>query len=69
MLISGQITHPDAIPLLMPLEVKIARKINPSIYTTAQWKKRMKEGNAFVKRVQQQASIFLIGTGSDLGQP
>lgn len=69
MLISDQITHPDAIPLLMPVEAKIARKVNPSIYTLAQWKKRMKEGNAFVKRVQQQAKIFLIGTENDLGQP
>lgn len=69
MLISDELTHPDVISLLMPVEEKIARVINASIYTMAQWKKRLEEGNTFAKRVQQQAKIFLIGTENDLGQP
>ncbi len=69
MLISDELTHPDVISLLMPVEKKVARVINPSIYTMSQWKKRLAEGNIFAKRVQQQTKIFLIGTENDLGQP
>ncbi|MDP2759471.1 MAG: transcriptional regulator [Sideroxyarcus sp.] len=66
MLIGEGISHSEVIAALMPAEAKVARKINPSIYSKQQWKKRLQEGNVFVKRVQEQAKIFLIGTEHDL---
>ncbi|MDO8311220.1 MAG: nucleotidyltransferase domain-containing protein, partial [Sideroxyarcus sp.] len=67
MLISDQLTHPDVISLLMPVEQKLSRTINPSIYTVAKWKKRLADGNEFANRVQQQAKIILIGIEDDIG--
>lgn len=69
MLISDKLTHADVIAVIPPLEARIARPVNPSIYTMAEWQKRLAEGNNFAKRVQQQAKIFLIGTEHDLSQP
>jgi len=66
MLIGEGISHTEVIAAMMPVEAKVAREINPSIYSKPQWNKRLKEGNAFAVGVQKQAKIFLIGTEDDL---
>ncbi len=68
MLISDQISYPDVIAAVSPFEAKIARPVNPTIYSLAEWKQRLTEGGGFVKRVQEQPKIFLIGTENDLKQ-
>ena len=68
MLISDKLAHPDVIAVMTPLEARIGRPINPSIYTMTEWQKRLADGNNFVQRVQQQARIFLIGSEHDLSQ-
>jgi len=66
MLIGEQLSHAEVIAALMPAETRVARTINPSIYSKQQWHKRLLEGNAFVENVQKQAKIFLIGVENDL---
>jgi len=66
MLIGEQLSHAEVIAALMPAETRVARAINPSIYSKQQWHKRLLEGNAFVENVQKQAKIFLIGVENDL---
>jgi len=43
-----------------------ARTVNPTVYTPANWRRKCKEGNAFVVKVGRQPKVFLIGTEKDL---
>ena len=52
---------------LEPIRVRLGRSINPTVYTRRELAKRIKEGNAFVKRVLAQPKIWLIGSENELG--
>lgn len=39
----------------------LGRKINPALYTAADFRARLREDNAFINRVMQQPKIWLIG--------
>lgn len=45
---------------------QLGRTVNPTIYSNADWSKRIKEGNAFVARVLQQPKLWVIGDERDL---
>jgi hypothetical protein len=45
---------------------RLARKVNPSVYTPQELARRKKQGNAFVTRVLAQPKIWLIGGERDL---
>jgi len=42
--------------------VSLGRKINPALYTPADWNRRMAQDSAFITRVLQQPKIWLIGS-------
>jgi hypothetical protein len=44
----------------------LGRTVNPTVYTPANWRKKRKEGNAFVVKVSAQPKIFLIGSEDDV---
>src|SRR5258708_2057850 len=46
--------------LLVPLEVQLGRKINPTVYTPAEFAKRRAEPDSFVNRVLAQPILPLI---------
>ena len=66
MIISGKLGYADALVALADVEQKLGRKINPTIYSPAEWAKRVESDNAFVKRVLEQPKIWLIGGEDDL---
>jgi len=41
--------------------------VNPTVYTPTNWRRKRKEGNAFVAKVAAQPKLFLIGTEESLG--
>lgn len=57
----------DGLPLeavyeaLSPAERQLGRKINPTVYTSAEFTRRRKAGNAFVSKVLAGERIALIG--------
>lgn len=67
LVVSDQLGYPELFSALEPAAVSLGRTINPTVYTSAEFAKRMKEGKAFVTRVMAQPKIWLIGTEHDLG--
>lgn len=51
----------DILKLLLPLEVSLARKINPTCYTPSEYAKRLAEPDSFVNRILAQPIVPLIG--------
>jgi predicted nucleotidyltransferase len=67
MIVSDGVAYADAFEALEPVNVQLGRVVNPTVYSRRELAKRIKEGNAFVKRVLAQRKIWLIGSENELG--
>ena len=66
MVISDRLTYADLFSGLEEATSRLGRKVNPTVYTPAELARRIRQGNAFVKRVLAQSKIWLIGGERDL---
>ena len=64
--LSDSVDRTDVTGALQGMEFRLARRINPTVYTTAEWRRRRKEGHAFVVKVLKQPAVFLIGSAEEL---
>ena len=51
----------DLLTRLAPAERTLRRKINPNLYTLADYQRRLREGQPFLLQVLQQPKLFVIG--------
>jgi predicted nucleotidyltransferase len=68
MLIGKNLRLARVLELLVPLEARLGRKINPTCYTPAEFKRRRTEPDSFVNRVLAQPILPLIGTPDELAR-
>lgn len=66
MIVSDALGYGEVFGALEPAAVTLGRPVNPTVYTTAQLAKRIRQDNAFVQRVLEQPKIWLIGTEESL---
>ncbi|MCK4507434.1 MAG: nucleotidyltransferase domain-containing protein [Desulfuromonadales bacterium] len=66
MIISDQLTYPEVLASVASIEVNIGRSVNPTIYTTQEFKDKIQADSSFVTRVISQQKIFLIGSEDDI---
>ncbi len=67
MLITDKLAYTDIYPLLESVGIQLRRAINPTIYSSTEWTRKIKEANNFLTRVLEQPKIFLIGNEHELG--
>ena len=67
MVVSDRLTYADIFPTLEKAAKKLGRAVNPTVYSRKELARRVKDGNAFVKRVLAQPKVWVIGTEHDLG--
>jgi predicted nucleotidyltransferase len=67
MVVSDKLTYADVYGALEAAGAKLGRTINPTVYSRKELTRRVKEGNAFIKRVLEQPKVWVIGTENDLG--
>ena len=60
----AELGYADVFGALEAASTALGRKINPTLYTTADLAKRIKNDNAFVTKVLQQPKIWLIDNGA-----
>lgn len=65
MLVGEDLSLNEILPLLLPLESQLGRKINPNCYTPAEYAKRLADPDSFVNRVLAQPTLPLIGNDHD----
>ena len=53
-------------PQLAQAEQRLGRPVNPTLYTRAEWTRKVKSDHPFVQEVLAGAKLFLIGTADDL---
>lgn len=69
LIVSDDLTLEHVYRLLAEPEQAIGRKINPTLYTAREYRRRQEEGNPFLTRVLAGDTLTLIGTSpNDKGQ-
>jgi predicted nucleotidyltransferase len=66
MIISDSLTYAEVFGALERATQTVGRKINPTVYTVAEFSKRTQTENAFVTRVLEQPKLWVIGSDDDL---
>ncbi len=66
MVIGEDLTYSDFFKIMVGIELKLQRKINPTFHAPQEWIRRVKEKNHFVDKIIMQPKIFLIGTEDEL---
>ncbi len=66
MVVSDRLTYADVFEALEATGATLGRTINPTVYSRKELARRVKQGNAFVKRVLEQPKIWVIGSEHDL---
>lgn len=61
MLVGKGLRLSEILELLLPVESQLGRKVNPTLYTPAEYKRRRGQKDSFVNRVLAQPVIPLIG--------
>jgi predicted nucleotidyltransferase len=66
MVVSDQVTYADVFAALEPITSRLGRLVNPTVYTTKDFVRRRKQGNAFLTRVVAQPKVWVIGGEDEL---
>jgi predicted nucleotidyltransferase len=66
MIISDSLTYGEVFGALERVTRALGRKVNPAVYTAAEFSKRARKENAFVTRVLEQPKLWVIGSEKDL---
>jgi predicted nucleotidyltransferase len=61
MIVSDKLAYADLFAALEPATVRLGRTVNPTVYSQKEIDKRIREGNAFLKRVLGQPKLWVIG--------
>ncbi len=66
LLIVGGITLSDLAAALQTAEEKLGRQVNPVLFSSEEFAKRLKQGHHFLKSVLEGEKLFLFGSQDDL---
>lgn len=67
MVISDALDYAALYSALPTAEMALARSINPSLMTRAEWRRKRKQTDSFTARVAAQPRLFVLGSDDDLG--
>lgn len=66
LVVSDGLTLSDLIPAIRPTEEELGREVNPSLYSTKEFRRKLAEGHNFLTSVVEGPKTFLIGGESEL---
>ncbi len=61
MIVAEGLALTDVLDCLMPIEPHLRRKLNPTVYTPAEYARRCAEPDSFINRVLAQPTLTLLG--------
>jgi len=67
MVISDRLHHADLFELLQPVEVQLARRVNPTVMSRREWRSKRSDRDSFAARVAAGPRLLVIGTDGDIG--
>ena len=67
MIVADDLMYAELFAALETAHETLGRTVNPTVYTTNEFAKRRRTGNAFVSRVLEARKIWILGAEEDLG--
>jgi predicted nucleotidyltransferase len=67
-LIIGKLKFSDAVLALSSAEELLRREVNPHVYSTREFRKKVTDREPYLVRVMQNPKIYLMGNDHDLGK-
>ncbi len=67
-LIIGSIDFGTVVDALHAAQQRLARDINPKVFSAREWKAKLRERNSFVLDVLSKKKIFLVGDANGLAE-
>jgi predicted nucleotidyltransferase len=65
MVVADKLDYSDVYSALETVEAQLGRKINPSVMSLAEWR-RKRRGSGFAARIAEQSRMFVIGAANDI---
>lgn len=66
LLVVGDVKLASLSKILKPLEERLSRAVNPTLYTESEFRNKLRDRNHFLKTVLSERKLFIIGTELDL---
>jgi len=66
LVISDDVTHGDLFGALERVAKTLGRPVNPTVYTQAEFRRRLRERNAFLTRVLEGPRVWVLGSDDDV---
>jgi predicted nucleotidyltransferase len=66
MILSDQLTYADVYSALESASAALGRQVNPTIYSSEEFRNRRKARNAFLTKVLQRPKLWIMGSDDDL---
>jgi predicted nucleotidyltransferase len=66
MIVSDQLTYGDVYPVLEAAGSTLGRPVNPTVYTTSEFRKRRAARNAFLTKVLGLPKLWVVGSENEL---
>jgi predicted nucleotidyltransferase len=66
MVISDSLRYADVYEALQAVEAVLARRVNPTVLTPAEWRTRRARADSFTARVAAQPRLFIVGSADEL---
>lgn len=66
LIIVGDVSFGDIVKVISPLQQTLGREINPTVYSTKEFKEKLGSGHYFVSEVARRPKIFLMGDEGEL---
>lgn len=65
LMVVGSIAYRDLVVLLKPVEERLRRPVNPTLYSSEELHKRARDESNFIKNVLNSKKLFIIGREDD----
>jgi uncharacterized protein len=66
LMIVGDVTFAEVVEAFGPVQDRLGREVNPTVYSTAEFLRKMAERHHFVSSVVREPKIFLVGDEREL---
>jgi len=67
--VSENLSYQELMIALGPAELRLCRKVNPTLHSRAELDRKRAQGDGFVTRVLERTKIFIIGTEDEFAKP
>ena len=67
LLIIGEVGFSEIVKAVYSAQEVLGREINPKVYSKKEWRKMLKDKDAFITEVLKKPKLFIAGSEDELG--